>query len=287
MSAAATVRGLLAAARHRLEAAGIRTGALDASVLLETATGLSRAELIARRDDELPVPAAAAFEALVARREAREPLAYMVGQREFWSLPFRVGPGVLVPRQDSETVVEAALAALPAVDAPLRVLDIGVGSGCLLLSVLSERPRATGIGTDASADALRWARENAVAHGLAGRVQLVLGDLDAGVPGPFDLILCNPPYVPTRELADLAPELAFEPRTALDGGPDGLDVYRRLLPRLDALLAPAGIAVLEHGLGQGPAIAALATGFVAAPRPDLAGIDRVLSLCRVSAGADA
>lgn len=289
MTTRPTLRELHASARARLAAAGIERAEMETRRLLEFATGVGRLELMEWRHRPLPVEAIVAFQALVARRVRREPFAYILGEREFWSLSFRVGPGALIPRPDSETVVEAALAAAPVVDAPLRVLDIGVGSGCLLLSVLAERPRATGIGTDASAAALRWARENAEALGSAGRVQLVQGDLEAGVPGRFDLILCNPPYVPTGELADLAPELAFEPRAALDGGADGLDVYRRLLPRLAALLAPAGVAVLEHGAGQEAAIAGLAraAGLGVESLRDLAGRPRVAVLRAVSAAADA
>lgn len=289
MTAPVTFRALALAGRRRLQAAGIGSGALDTMVLLEAASGVTRAGLIARLDDPVPGPAAAAFEALLARREAREPLAYLVGRREFWSLPFRVGPGVLIPRPETEHVIEAALAAFPDRGRPLRLLDIGVGSGCLLLTLLRAFPAAAGVGTDASPAALAWAQANAQALELTPRVRLLEGAFAAGETGPFDLVVSNPPYVATDDLASLDPELAFEPREALDGGADGLDVYRRLLPLLPALLASDGIAVLEHGEGQAEALAGLArgAGLCADWRRDLAGRPRVVVLRRLSAGGAA
>jgi release factor glutamine methyltransferase len=289
MSAVATLRDLVLAARRRLAAAGIDSAALDASVLLEMATGLTRAGVVARLHDPAPEAVIAAFEALVARRAAREPLAYLVGRREFWSLPFQVGPGVLIPRPESEHVIEAALEAFPDRARPLRILDVGVGSGCLLLTLLHEYPAAAGVGTDVGPAALAWAQANARSLDLAGRARLVQGALAADETGPFDLLLCNPPYVATDDLATLESELAFEPREALDGGADGLDVYRQLVPLVPSLLTPDGIAVLEHGAGQEAAIAALArdAGLSSGSRRDLAGRPRVLVLARVSAGGDA
>jgi release factor glutamine methyltransferase len=210
-------------------------------------------------------------------------MAYILGEREFWSLPLFVGPGVLVPRPETETLVEAALEAFPDRTAPLRILDLGTGSGCLLLALLREYPNASGVGVDRSAEALAHATLNARRHGLADRALLVRGDWGRGLAESFELIVANPPYVASGELAELAPEVArYEPRAALDGGADGLDAYRAILPDLPRLLAPAGVACLEIGAGQATALAALAEvgGFRVAVRPDLAGIPRCLVLRR-------
>jgi len=208
-------------------------------------------------------------------------MAYILGEREFWSLPLFVGPGVLVPRPETETLVEAALEAFPDRRVPLGILDLGTGSGCLLLALLREYPNASGVGVDRSAEALAHATLNARRHGLADRAHLVHGDWGRGLAGPFELIVANPPYVASGELTELAPEVArYEPRAALDGGADGLDAYRAILPDLPRLLAPAGVACLEIGAGQATALAALAevAGFRVAVRPDLAGIPRCLVL---------
>jgi release factor glutamine methyltransferase len=253
-----------------LRAAGIDR--LDAEVLLAHLLGCTRGELLLRGDREID---ASAFAALVARRAAGEPVAYITGEREFWSLPLRVTPDVLIPRPDSETLVEAALAA----GERARVLDLGTGSGALLLAVLSEWPDATGLGVDASAAALAVARGNADALGLAGRADFRLGDWGAGLDERFGLVLCNPPYV--EEGAALAPDVrAFEPASALFAGEDGLADYRRLVPQLPELLAEGGVAVLEIGWQQAEAVSALAAeaGLVGEVRCDLAGRDRALVL---------
>ncbi len=273
----------LAAAHARvaaeLAAAGIDGAPLDARVLLQRVLTLAPGALVATPERPLTAPEQAALAAAVARRAAREPLAYIVGEREFWSLDFRVAPGVLIPRPDSETLVSAALDVLP-VAAPARVLDLGTGSGCLLLAVLSERPHATGLGIDLSHRAASIARGNARRTGLAGRAVFVVGDWASAVAGAFDLVLCNPPYVETGALAGLMPEVAdHEPRAALDGGPRGLDAYARILPQLSRLLAPGGHGVIEIGADQATAVAALAAAAdltAAPPRRDLAGRDRCL-----------
>lgn len=276
-----TVEDLLATATRRLRAAGIEGARGEARLLVRRATGWPPERLLAEPHGAVPLAAAARFEALLAARARRVPMAYVLGEREFWSLRLAVGPGVLVPRPESETLVEAALEAFPDRAAVLRVLDLGTGSGCLLAAVLHERPAAIGVGVDRSAEALALAAANLRALGLAARALLVRGDWGAALAGPFDLVLANPPYVAAGELAGLEPEVALhEPREALDGGPDGLDAYRAILPDLPRLLAPAGLACLEIGRGQEGPIAALAAarGLEAVPRADLSGTVRCLVL---------
>ena len=270
------------ALRHGAEvlaAAGVPNPRLEARLLLGYATGLSREAML--RDSRLPV-SGPAFGALLARRAAREPLALILGRQEFWSLPFAVSPASLIPRADSEAVVEAALDAAPNRAAAIRVLDLGTGTGCLLLAVLSERAEAWGLGIDLSAEAAGLAARNARALGLAPRAAFVCADWDAPLRGRFDLVLSNPPYVETGAIAGLMPEVArHEPARALDGGADGLREYRRIVARLPALLAPGGAAVLEVGQGQAEAVGTLAAaaGLLRhGVRRDLAGIPRALSL---------
>jgi release factor glutamine methyltransferase len=225
---------------------------------------------------------------VVARRARREPVSRIVGRREFWSLDFMLSPATLDPRPDSECLIEAALAAAPE-DAATLVLDLGTGSGCLLLAFLSERKRATGLGVDLSADAVATARENAARLGLAERARFAVGDWGAGVTGGFDLILCNPPYIPAGDIEGLAPEVAHhDPRLALAGGEDGLEAYRELAPELARLLRPRGRAVLEVGHGQADAVGRLmaAAGLSThARRADLGGIERCLTLAPDRSGA--
>ena len=221
----------------------------------------------------------AAFAAVVARRAAREPLALITGRRGFWTLELEVSADTLVPRPDSETLVEAALAHAPAAE---RVLDLGTGTGCLLLAVLASCPGAFGVGVDVSLAACRLAARNAAANGLAGRCAFLAGDWAAALRGRFDVILCNPPYIESAALAGLMPEVRlFEPARALDGGAGGLDAYRRLLPTLGDLLAAGGVAVLEVGAGQDAAVERLAAqaGLVhLGTRADLAGVARAVVL---------
>lgn len=266
-------------ARRALEAAGVDSPVFDARLLLETAAEVVRLDILTDPHRAISEEAGARLDALVARRVAREPLAYILGKQAFWSLDFAVGPAVLTPRPDTETVVTAALAALPE-DAPARVLDLGVGSGAILLSILSARPLATGLGVDASPEALVFAQANAEALGLQDRVVMAHGDWGVGVAGPFDLVVSNPPYIVSAEIAGLQPEVSVhEPRLALDGGGDGLDAYRRLWPDVARLLKPGGRFAVEIGLGQGPDVSALATEAgleVEAVKPDLTGIGRVV-----------
>lgn len=265
--------------RNRLKAAGVASPVFDARLLVEAAFGVARLDILT--DPHRPVDAAAIarLDELAARREAREPLAYILGRTEFWSLPFAVSDAVLTPRPDTETVVHAAVIALPE-GAPTRVLDLGTGSGVILLSILHARPMAEGVGVDASEAALAIARENAMALGLDARARFVQGDWGAGLDGTFDLVVSNPPYIVSHEIDGLEPEVAVhEPRLALDGGADGLDAYRQLMPDVARLLRPGGRFALEIGLGQGDDVIALARAAGLAPeavRPDLTGIGRVV-----------
>lgn len=266
----------LAMGAERLAAAGVESPRLEARLLLAHAAGLSPAGLL--RDLRQPVDAPG-YEELLARRAGREPLAYLLGTREFWSLSFLVSPATLIPRPDSETVVEAALAAHPA---PRRVLDLGTGTGCLLLSLLHERRDAWGIGTDLAPDAALLARANAERLGLADRAAFVCTDWSASLSGRFDLVVSNPPYIAGPDVAGLMSEVAhWEPRRALDGGADGLDAYRRLCALLPEVLAPGAAAVLEVGAGQAVGVTNLArvAGLVpTSMRHDLGGVERALVL---------
>ncbi|WP_164156755.1 peptide chain release factor N(5)-glutamine methyltransferase [Sandarakinorhabdus rubra] len=258
---------------------GGETPRLDAEVLLAHHLGCTRGDLLLHPDRAVD---GESFQALVDRRAAGEPIAHITGRREFWSLDLAVTPDVLIPRPDSETLIEVALrlCAQP----PARILDLGTGSGALLLAALHEYPAATGLGIDASPAALAVATENARRTGLAQRAQFQSGNWGEGLAERFDLILCNPPYIAEDE--PLSPEVrAHEPATALFAGADGLDDYRRILPQLPGLLAPGGLAVLEIGWQQGRAVSALAAeqGFLAEVHPDLAGRDRCVSL-RLSCG---
>jgi release factor glutamine methyltransferase len=223
---------------------------------------------------------AAEFEALLARRAAREPLSHILGYREFYGRNFKVTRAVLDPRPDSETLIEAVLKSTTH-HPPLTLLDIGTGSGCLLLTLLAELPHATGVGVDISPDALAIAKENAAHLGLTDRVQWVQADMKTlALQGRFDLIISNPPYIETAEIATLAPEVAqFEPKIALDGGKDGLDCYRKLANEVARLLAPQGSVALEIGHKQAGDVTRLleASGFFCeAIIQDLGGHDRVI-----------
>ena len=277
----ATVAEAIARAAARLAALPATDARREARLLLAHASGLAPGQLIADPDRRLLPDAAADFQALVGRRLAREPIAYILGEREFWSLSFAVTPAVLVPRPDSETVVEAALAAFAAGAGAGTVLDLGTGSGCLLLAVLSEWPGARGLGIDSDPGAVALARANARRLGLDARARFAVGDWGRAVGARFDLVVANPPYVPSAAIAHLDAEVArHEPRRALDGGGDGLDAYRALVPDLGRLLVPGGVAVLEVGAGQAAAVARLLglAGLVAVARHlDLAGIARCLS----------
>jgi release factor glutamine methyltransferase len=241
------------------------------------ALGISREDLLLRHLDD---PAPAAFAPFLARREAGEPVAYITGRRAFWTIDLEVGPGVLVPRPDSESLIEAAVSHFRD-SGPKRILDLGTGPGTLLLAALDQWPGATGLGIDASERALDYARRNADRLGLADRVDLRSGDWADGLEERFDLVLCNPPYVEAG--ADLPRDVAdWEPPEALFAAADGLSEYRRIAPAMPRLLAPGGVACVELGAGQLEAAAALfaAQGFTLSSRKDLKGVERCLLLSR-------
>lgn len=273
-----SIRDLLYDAAHRLSEAGVDSARLDARILLADAMGISREALIAA-----PRPPSAddvaRFQSFVARRAAREPLAYIRGKREFWSLDFKVGPGVLVPRPETETLIEAALSLVPGRKAPLSIADLGTGSGALLIAALKEFPESRGIGFECSTRALPYALENLAHCGLKPRGKIAATDWSEA-EGRFDLVFSNPPYVPTGDIPQLDPEVRlYEPRQALDGGPDGLEAYRGLARLLPELLKPGGWVFLELGRGQAQPVELLFQGLdVVRVAPDLAGIPRVLIL---------
>ena len=265
--------------------AGIDSAEADARLLIAHALGIDRSELIANGARPLNERELQAIDTLAVRRLKHEPVARILGGKEFWSLMLDITPYVLVPRPDTETVIEAALdfAVRGGLRLErLRVLDIGTGSGALLLALLSELPNALGTGTDISAAALAVARGNAERHGLASRCIFVACDITAGVQGPFDLIVSNPPYVAHGDIATLAPEVRdYDPAVALDGGSDGLDGYRAIAADARRLLASGGRLIVELGAGQEGAVGALFTKAgltVGKARADLAGIARALSV---------
>ena len=273
-----TAGAALRDAAARLAAAGIDNPALDARLLLAFATGLDQAALISSRASLIE---AGGFGALVARRAAREPLAFIIGRQGFWSLDLDVSDATLIPRPDSETLIDAAMAAFPERGQVLRVLDLGTGTGCLLLAALSEFPAAWGLGVDCSWNAIALARRNAARLEFDARASFAVGDWAGAVEGRFDLVLSNPPYIPADEVSRLMPEVSrFEPRGALDGGPDGLDCYRALLGGLRRVAAPDGVAIVEVGAGQAEAVAGLArsAGFTPTFRNDLGGVARAVVL---------
>jgi len=279
-----TIGTLLCEAGATIRTAAIPAPRREARLLLGHILGLTAEALL--RDPHVLVPdaSAARFRIAVAQRAAHRPMAHITGRQGFWTLDLMVSPATLIPRADSEALVEAALEALPDANAPLRVLDLGTGTGCLLLAVLAERPRAFGIGVDRVPEAAALAGANAATHGLAPRTAFLAGDWAEALAGRFDLVLSNPPYIESTAISGLMPEVArHEPAGALDGGADGLDAYRALMATLPALLAPGGIAVLELGQGQRAAVEALAASVGLHPlgcRDDLGGVARALVLQR-------
>ena len=265
------VREAIAAAAARLATSD--TPRLDGELLMAHALGLTREQMLLSRLDEA---APEEFEALVARREAGEPVAYLTGRRGFWTTELEVGPGVLIPRPDSETLIEAAVEHFGEAG-PATILDLGTGPGTLLLAALDQWPQARGLGIDASEAALAYARRNAERLGLAARAEFRRGDWAEGVEGPADLILCNPPYVAEADALGSGVR-EWEPGEALFAGADGLADYRRLAPQIARLLAPGGVACVEIGASQAAAAGALfeAAGLRVAVRRDLAGRDRCL-----------
>jgi release factor glutamine methyltransferase len=266
-------------AARLLGSAGVDSPRLEARLLLAHALATTPEGLL--RDRATPADVSA-LEPLMARRLAREPLAFILGQREFWGLPFAVSPATLVPRPDSEALIEAAIAACPDRSLVRSVLDLGTGTGCLLLAALTEFPAAHGIGIDVFPAATALAQRNAAMLGLRNRSAFITGDWASSVVGRFDLVLSNPPYIASHTISQLMPEVALhEPASALDGGPQGLSAYHVIIPELPRLLETGGTAILEVGDGQAAAVADLgqASGLdVLAIRADLAGIARAVVL---------
>lgn len=253
-----TIGNSLQTLQSRLEQAGIDNARFEARLLLCHVLNIETQILIAYPERALSPLQQETLIAALARRENREPMSHILGEREFWSLPFKVTADTLTPRPDSETLIEAALRHFPDTEADLQVLDLGVGTGCLLLSVLSEFPNAFGLGVDISAKALDVARENAERLELAGRSQWELGNWADGIDQTFDLVLSNPPYISENDKDSLEPEVAhFEPDSALFAGADGLDDYRLLAQVLGRLLKDDGRAILEIGIGQAQAVSEL------------------------------
>jgi release factor glutamine methyltransferase len=267
------------AARDRLRAAGVEQPVLDARILVEAGAGVSRLDIVTDPHRALDEAQQRAIAALVARREAREPVARIVGKKAFWKFELAVSPAVLTPRPETEFLVELAFEILPR-ESAARVLDLGVGSGAILLAILSERPFVSGIGLDSALGALAVAQANAAAHGLGDRAAFVHGEWEHTFAERFDLVVANPPYIASADIGSLEPEVAaHEPHAALDGGADGLDAHRRIAARLPALLKPGGAFALEVGAGQGAAVVSLASGAgleTSPPRADLSGIARVV-----------
>jgi release factor glutamine methyltransferase len=250
------INSLVADARRRFRAAGILPdeAALDARLLAQHVLGWDATRLMTHGDEAATPDFQRAFERLVVRRSAREPLAYITGLREFWNLLIEVTPAVLVPRPETELLIEAALEQFDRTQA-VRILDVCTGSGCVTVGLGRELPRATLVASDISEEALDVARRTVARHGLSARTQCVCADLLTGIPGPFDLIVANPPYVPSVDAPTLQPEVReFEPPAALFGGEDGMQVIRRLVKEAVGALSPDGILLFEFGAGQDPVV---------------------------------
>ena len=279
--AAASRRAALKEAVVLMKAAGLDTPVLDARLIVQHALGISWDTLYLKEDRSLTEAERARLESELARRAAHEPVSRIVGRRHFWTLDLAVSPDTLDPRADTESLIETVVAAIPERNQPLRILDLGTGTGAILLALLAEYPNATGFGIDLSDGALTTAHANAESHGLAARASFAAGNWTEGLAGPFDVIVSNPPYIEKGDLSGLPPEVReHDPVLALDGGADGLDAYRAIIPAIPALLSPGGFAVLEIGAGQADAVTRIARDHGLAPlgrRTDLGGIERALS----------
>jgi release factor glutamine methyltransferase len=270
------------AAQARLAAAQIDQPSIDARLMLEAAAEVTRMDILTEPYRELTPEQEQAFDAYLARRERREPVSHILGRKGFWKIMVGVTRDVLTPRADTETVVEVSLAAFPDATQPISILDLGVGSGAILLAILAERPAARGLGVDISDEALAVARENAANLDLNTRCALLRGDWTAGLAeANFDLVVANPPYIPSAVIETLDPEVRdHEPRLALDGGADGLDAYRFLAPEILRVLKPGGVFAVEIGYDQAQAVTALFQGAGALNVQtvrDLADRDRVIT----------
>jgi release factor glutamine methyltransferase len=282
---APTVEAARRALAARLKSAAVESAELDARLLIGHTLGLDLTGLISAAQRPLTRDESARLEEFVRRRLAGEPVARIIGEKEFWGLPLLLSSATLVPRPDTETVVELALELVRAggdLDRALRVADLGTGSGAILLALLSELPAAQGFGTDISQAALQTAAANAARAGLSDRATFLACDYASGLTGPFDLIVSNPPYIRSADIDGLAAEVRnHDPLAALDGGADGLNAYRALIPQAAGLLAPGAALVVEAGQGQSGPIQALmaAAGLTlpTAPKADLAGIPRAVA----------
>jgi len=282
---AQTLEAARRALAAQLKSAAIESAELDARILMGHALGLDLTGLISAAQRQLSPDESVRLGEFARRRLAGEPVARIIGEKEFWGLPLQLSSATLVPRPDTETVVELALELLRAggdLNRPLRIADLGTGSGAILLALLSELPAAQGFGTDISQAALQTAAANAARAGLSDRAAFMACDYASGLSGPFDLIVSNPPYIRSADIDGLAAEVRnHDPLAALDGGADGLDGYRALIPRAAGLLAPGGSLVVEAGQGQSGPIEALMTAAgltpATAPKADLAGIPRAVA----------
>ena len=288
MSAAFSVEAARRALAARLRGEGIDSPELDARLMIGAVTGLDLTGLIAHAARQLTADEQLRLDQWAARRIAGEPVARLIGRKEFWGLDFELSPATLVPRPDTETIVETALDIVRAdglQDRALRIADLGTGSGAILLALLHEPPQAHGIGTDISLAALRTARANAARLGLAARARFAASDFAAALAGGCDLIVSNPPYIPSRDIPALSAEVReHDPRRALDGGGDGLDAYRLIVRQAASLLADDGTLILEIGQHQGADVARLAKAAGLAPHGppsmDLGGVPRALAFRR-------
>ena len=273
-----TLKQIRRAAESRLREAGVDTPELDARLLVEHALSLTRNDLFTKADSPIPDADADRLRALIERRAAHEPVGRILGHREFWTLDLALNADTLEPRPDTETLVEAVLKAIPDRAAPLRLLDLGTGTGCILLALLAELPNASGLGVDLSPNAVAASAANAERNGLGDRARFQTGNWADGLSERFDVVVSNPPYIPSAEIATLAPEVReHDPLRALDGGADGLDAYRIIAAQLPGLLVPGGIAGLEVGQGQAGDVARLLDAAGLAPGgifKDLGGIER-------------
>ncbi len=275
-----SVGGAVREAAVRLESVGISTGRREARLLLAHVLGVDQTQVLAYPERAVDEAKTAAFKALIDRRIAGAPVSRLIGGREFWSLQFTLSADTLDPRPDSETLIEAALETVADPDRPLRIIDFGTGSGCLLLALLDALPFSTGIGVDRAPGAAAMARRNAAALGLGGRASFLVGDWGRSLAGKADLIVANPPYIPSADIPGLAPEVKdHDPLLALDGGPDGLEAYRSLALDVAALLAERGSAFFEVGAGQAKDVSEIlkAAGLeTQAVRRDFNGVDRCI-----------